>query len=485
MRRRSDTADRSRLSLDAKAYHNLVEALFQCSLTEKKTYLNSKRTTKSAAESRLAASAEALRLAVNYGASRLKRKMARAIVDHITETLPGRDQEYVEPLLQDYTKALVALLSHPANVEQLGALEGEGWLVCADFFADAIDRFAEVPDRDTLAFNAFSRASPAPGTLPNSNSSGRSGSIPKQRTASQMSSKILETLIQGLLCLVAAPNAPLKLRASQLSQAAIRVLQLQHLGIGHLQQAAFASIRYIVQNVRGDDVTLVEGITREVLPLIGHWWHPRSSASQSESVNSMREEILRAVFALQLHIQALALHSPHCGILDNIRDVLDSLWMEYSKRDERTRLQASDISFSFISNGYFNEFIFGLSTHDTTSERRWAAIEVMALLESIYVSNATKLGNPGETGGDEHPRKKRRVGNRPDRIRDNLDSSDPGMKLTALQIIPFFLQATNAVSADDISDILSRLIQSITDKQVVVCSWAMIACARFGRSPSI
>ncbi|EFW99426.1 phosphotidylinositol kinase [Grosmannia clavigera kw1407] len=459
---------RSRLSLDAKAYHNLIEALFQCSVTEKKTYLSGKRTTKTTAEARLAASAEALRLAVNYGASRLKRKVARAIVDHITETLPGRDLEYVEPLLQDYTKALVALLSHPSNVEQLGAFDGEGWLVCADFFAEAVDRFAEVPDRDTLAFGTFSRASPAPGTLPNSNFSGRSGSIPKQRTSSQTSSKILETLMQGLLYLVSAPNAPLKLRASQLSQAAIRVLQLQYLGIGHLQQAAFATIRCIVQSVRGDDICLVEGIAREVVPLIGHWWHPRSSASQSESVNSMREEILRTLFALQLHISALALHSPHCGILENIKDVLDSLWMEYSKRDDRTRLQASDISFSFIPTSYFSARIFGLSTHDAMSERRWAAIEVMAHLESIYMSNAKKLDSPDEADRDEHPRKRRRVGERPDRIRDNLSSSDLGLKLTALQIIPFFLQAASPIPVDATSDLLSHLSQSISDKQVLI-----------------
>ncbi|OAA62035.1 phosphotidylinositol kinase [Niveomyces insectorum RCEF 264] len=469
----------TQLSLDAKAYHNLLEALFQCSLSEKKNYLSSKRTTKSTAESRLVASAEALRLAVNYGASRLKRKVARAVVDHITQTLPGRDQDYVEPLLADYTKALGALLAHPANVEQLGAFEGEGWLACADFLVEAIDHFADVPDRDALASGAYSRASPVPGSGLFSGGLARSASLLKRggTSASQGSSKILETLIQGLYSLVSAANAPVKARAAQLSQAAIRVLQMQQLGVGTLQQNACASIRCIVQHVRGDDAVLVEEIVTEVMPLLGHWWHSRSSASQSESVNSMREEVLRILATMQLHIEALAVHSPGGGILEHVKDVLDALWTEYSKRDDRTRLQVADIAFSHVSARCFDAHVFGLSPHDVSAERRWAVVEIMARLEVIYDQGHTQhVVEPDEADRDEQPRKRRRVGERPSRLQDFLGSSDAGTRLTALQVLPFYLQA-NWLSADALYSILSRLSQVISDKQATICSWAMVACA--------
>lgn len=424
------------------------------------------------------ASAEALRLAVNYGASGLKRKVSRAIVDHITQTLPGRDHEFIEPILQDYTKALVSLLSHPANVEQLGAIDGEGWLACADFFVDAIDRFAEVPDRDALAYGTLSRNSPTPGTLSLSAGQGRSGALSKGRATSQTSSKILETLVQGMFHLVSASNAPLKSRASQLANAALRVLQMRQLGVGTLQQMACASVRCIVQHMQGDNIELVQGIVREIMPLLGHWWHPRSSASQSESVNSIREEILRTIYTLQLHIEALAIQSPTSGILDHVKDVLDNLWMEYSKRDDRTRLQVVDVAYSFTSTSCFDARIFGLGTHDVSAERRWAVVEVIALLEAIYARHARQPADHGDDGGDDQqPRKRRRVGEPPSRIRSHLASSDPGTKLAALQVLPFYLQTTE-VPADDLANILQRLGQYISDKQALVCSWAMIACAR-------
>ncbi|CAK7224094.1 Serine/threonine-protein kinase tel1 [Sporothrix eucalyptigena] len=472
----------TQLPLDAKAYHSLVEALFQCSLSEKKSYLSNKRTTKSTAESRLVASAEALRLAVNYGAAGLKRKVARAIVDHITQTLPDRDHEFVEPILQDYTKALVSLLSHPANVEQLGAIDGEGWLACADFFVDAIDRFAEVPDRDAPNYGTLSRSSPAPGTLSLSSGQSRPLALGKGRSTSQTSSKILETLVQGMYYLVSASNAPLKSRASQLSNAALRVLQMRQLGVGALQQMACASIRCIVQHLQGDDIALVQGIVREIMPLLGHWWHPRSSASQSESVNSIREEILRTIYTLQLHIEALALHSPTSSILDHVKDVLDNLWMEYSKRDDRTRLQVIDLAFSCTSTSCFDARIFGLSTHDASAERRWAVVEVIAILEAIYARHARQSPDHGDEGLDNQPRKRRRVGEAPSKIRNHLASSDPGTKLAALQVLPFYLQMTD-VTPDDLADILQRLSQYISDKQAIVCSWAMIACASCAHQP--
>ncbi|CAK7213142.1 Serine/threonine-protein kinase tel1 [Sporothrix curviconia] len=469
----------TQLPLDAKAYHSLVEALFQCSLSEKKSYLSNKRTTKSTAESRLVASAEALRLAVNYGAAGIKRKVARAIVDHITQTLPGRDHEFVQPILQDYTKALVSLLSHPANVEQLGTVNGEGWHACASFFVDAIGRFAEVPaDRDAFS----SRASPAPGTL--SLSAGQSrpsaSTLAKSRATSQASSKILETLVQGMYYLVSASNAPLKAAAPQLANAALRVLQMRQLGVGTLQQMACASIRCIVQHRQGDDAALVQNIVREIMPLLGHWWHPRSSASQSESVNSIREEILRTIYTLQLHIEALALHSPADGILDHVRDVLDNLWMEYAKRDDRTRLQIVDLAFSFASTSCFDARFFGLSTHDVSAERRWAVVEVIAILEAIYARYARHApgGHSGQEaeGLDDQPRKRRRVGEPPSRVRVQLASPDAGTKLAALQVLPFYLQM-HEMAADDLSNVLQRLAQFISDKQAVVCSWAMLACA--------
>ncbi|KAF9877328.1 hypothetical protein CkaCkLH20_05028 [Colletotrichum karsti] len=135
-------------SLGDKHYHRIFDSLFRCALTEKQSYLGGKRTTAAAAGSRLSKCAEALRLAANHGASKLKRKTILAVIDHITQTLPGPD-EYLEPLLKDYVKSLIALLSHQSNGEHLATLGAEGWLACVDFCTEAISRYLENADRDS------------------------------------------------------------------------------------------------------------------------------------------------------------------------------------------------------------------------------------------------------------------------------------------------------------------------------------------------
>ncbi len=356
-----------RQPLEDKAYQALLEALFQCAVSEKQAYFSNKKNSKGPAEGRLAKTAEALRVAVNYGASRMKRRHARLIIDHITQTLPGpSNEQYVAPLLQDYVRALVALLSHSANVEQLSAMEEE-WLTCADFFVDAIARLLEGADLDAAS---LFRASPAPGgafTPTVTFSTGRSSASSTQRSSSQIPSKVLEQVVRGLLALVAAPNVPVHKRSTEITRAVIQVLQLKNISVGGLQQTAFACLGFIISRVQADDLALVGNIARDVMPLVAHWWHPRSSATQSESLNSVREEVLRTLFALQLHVEALAYDPAEVGFLGHVEEVLNALWTEYSKREDRTRLQTGDLTFSNVPTTHFSNKVFGLRPFDISA----------------------------------------------------------------------------------------------------------------------
>ncbi len=203
----------------------------------------------------------------------------------------------------------------------------------------------------------------------------------------------------------------------------------------------------VVSHVQADDLALVGNIARETLPLVAHWWYPRTSATQSESLNSVRDEILRMLFGLQLHIEALAHEPAELGFLTHIEDVLDALWTEYSKREDRTRLQMADLTFSFIPTNYFDNKVYGLSPYNTAAERRWAVVEVIAVLESIHVRASMPPGSQ-PLAEEEQPRKRRRVEEQSSRLRERLKSSDLGTKLTALQIAPFFLQKYQITLAD-------------------------------------
>ncbi|KAJ5005626.1 Serine/threonine-protein kinase TEL1 [Colletotrichum sp. SAR 10_99] len=206
--------------LGDKHYHRIFEGLFRCAIAEKQNFYGGKRTTAAAAGSRLSKCAEALRLAVAHGASKLKRKTLIAVIGHITQTLPGpgEDADFVEPLLKDYVRSLAALLGHQPNSEHLAILDADGWLACVDFCIDTVSRYLENADRDSI-----SRASPAPGTASMGFSTGRSTN-PSQRVTGQIHRGTVQDLLHCIYLLVIPPNAPLWRRTKDLSKTLIQIL---------------------------------------------------------------------------------------------------------------------------------------------------------------------------------------------------------------------------------------------------------------------
>ncbi|KAK3191723.1 Serine/threonine-protein kinase tel1 [Lecanicillium sp. MT-2017a] len=116
--------------LGDKSYHDIFEAVFSHVLREKSAYYGngrSKSQSTSTAATRLTRSASAVRAAASRGALKIKQKTLFAVIDHITQVLPGPNEGFVPPLLNDYVKALTELLSRPSHVEFLSRLDGARW----------------------------------------------------------------------------------------------------------------------------------------------------------------------------------------------------------------------------------------------------------------------------------------------------------------------------------------------------------------------
>lgn len=455
--------------LKDKVVHQHLEAIFHCAIAEKTTYYGGTKTAKTQAENRLGLCAEALRTILTQRAAKLKVKTARAVVDHITQALPGPDQEFVAPLRQDYIKSLVVLLGRPANVEQLGRNDAEGWLGCADFFIDAISQSFGNGDRE---LSVPPRGSPAPGT----SSTARSGPSISQRNCKEKGLRQLEDMVQCVLYLVSATNAPLRLRSKELTATVVQVLQIRDFNVSKMHQAAFGAINSILSSLQGDDLTLVAGVVRDILALLSHWWQPHSSKND-KLLNSIRDEILRTILILLPHIDALAQNPEDRSVLADMEELLDALWLEYSRRDERARLQLADLDFSSVPADYFCTRLFGLRPFHPTAERSWAVVEAIASLESIYSRNARQRRLLAIEPEMDQPRKRRRVDENRHRLYQRLRSAEDTMKLVALHSVAFQV-AVETPSLGDFSDILSLLISLISHKQSTIASWAMVACAR-------
>ncbi|KAI1376713.1 hypothetical protein F4677DRAFT_71362 [Hypoxylon crocopeplum] len=453
-------------NLDDKSYHITFEALFRCALAEKQAYYSGKST----AASRLTKCAEALRLGVELGAGKVKRKTVLAVIDHITQTLPHPEDDLVPPLVQDYMKALAALLSYAPSVELLAMGAGEGWLTCVDFAVDILTLYLAATERDST----ISRASPAPGA-------GQTVSIstPRSTAISQRVSRIsrshLPDLLQCLLYLASSPNAPLLQRTKEMSSVVVQVLQLRSFGISQLHQLAFGLINKLFVTSQTDDSDHASSLAMDCLPLVSQWWQTKTASAHDALLNGVRIEMLKLLFNIHLQLEFLIKQGKKPSLLGDIEDLAELLWSEYSRREERAQLKQADLSYSSVPSNSTNFQLhsFSLLPFNVEGEKQWAVVRILALLERLMWKGSQQSHTT--LADDEQPRKRQRTTVGFSRLRQKLRSVDHSIQFTALQIIPFFVSDLK-VDIDEVSELLSFLMGQITSKDSKVSTWAMIAC---------
>ncbi|KUI56944.1 Serine/threonine-protein kinase tel1 [Cytospora mali] len=479
-------------NLKNKEYHGLFEALFKAALDDKGAFLNGKggKKASNAAAERLMACGKALREIVTHGISKLRPNTVRAVIDHIMDTLPDRHDEFFEPLAPDYMQTLVVIFRSPVYVESLAfqvfqqpeEIDVEdpnenGWIVSMDFFIRRISHLLDGADTSSVS-GLVGRDSPTPGAARHS-SVGPSSARPRllsQHGSGQVQRNDLLAPLECLLSLVSASNAPCKLRSQEVSDVVLRILRLR-LKLDRLHRIAFAILNRILLQTAGEDVNLGLSQTRELVPILSYWWQPRA-LDNDQLLFAVRDEILKTIHAIHLFLDSLLQDHSSAALLIHVEDLMDDvLWGEYSQRNHRSRLRLDDLTFSSLSSSskQFSTNVFAIRPFAQDAERRWALLEVMSRLECIFLRH-TRGTAQRPTTEEEQPRKKQRIAGGSDRIHQKLLSSDVAIRLTALQLIPFFLPLSSP-DEEEIISVMEDLMPMIGDKQGLLSSWAMIACA--------
>lgn len=397
-----------------------------------------------------------------------------AIVDHITQVLPGPNQDYVAPLLQDYVKALAELLSRQAHVELLSRKDGAPWEVCTDFFIDLALHFT--PEEGGLSAS-LSRASPAPGTA-TLRSTGRSNSSTQsQKRAGQGEGGPLRDALEGLHHLVLGSNASVLRRSSDIINVVLGILRVRHLSLGSIQTLCFAILNSVFAVLQAEALEEANTLVKDLVPLMAYWWRAEK-VSQDELIRALRNEISKAIFLTHLHVEYLALRANDAVLLGHLEDLADPLWQEYSKRGEAFRLQLVDVTFavSILPEDHLGNPLFGLRAHNVEGESYWALVQNLAFLESILLRYRRNKARHSH-GDEEQPRKKRRTQEESSRLRMKLASKDTAVRRTALQLVPFMV-ANGAFQDAEIVELLGVLVAFGSDKDAISASWALIGCAR-------
>ncbi|KFA46746.1 hypothetical protein S40293_08118 [Stachybotrys chartarum IBT 40293] len=463
--------------LSDKGYHEIFEAIFSFVLHEKSAYYSTKKSTAAtkASGQRLSKCATAVRMAVGRGVSKLGRKTLLAVIDHITQVLPGPDSDFVPPLLQDYVKAMAELLSRPAHVELLSRRDGLPWELCVDFFLDITQHL--LPDEPHGSAPNGTRASPAPsiGSTRVSRRTDVASQVPK-RTMSGDGGPLRDAL-EGLCHLAHAANAPLVRRYKDITGLALKVLKHRYLSLGTIQTLCFSIANTVFSATQADDLTHANALVKGLVPFMGYWWRAEK-VSQDELIRALRNEIARSIYLMHLHMEHLALRADDPDILTDVEELVEPLWIEYSRRGQAFRLELANITFALESlpKNHPQVALFGLRAHDLDGESQWAIVQCIAFLEAILLrSRKRRASKEGHENG-EQPRKRRRTHHDLSRVRFKLTDNEVMVQRTALQLLPFLLES-NSLGTAEIVEVLGDLLDCARDKNASIASWAFVACA--------
>ena len=202
--------------LTDEAYHKIYEVVFKVALSEKHSFLASKKNTRSAALNRLVVCADVIRVVVKAGAPKLKSKTVTAVVDHVIQTIPKPEGGYCEPIATHYLRALSALFEHPPNAEHLKLTR---WTEVIDFCLEGINQYLEENDGEpsglSTSFSGLASGTLARSTSGNGFQPSQSGSLTRQN---------VEDLLQTMLSVVSISNAYVRLSCKGLEVDAYNLL---------------------------------------------------------------------------------------------------------------------------------------------------------------------------------------------------------------------------------------------------------------------
>lgn len=454
------------MTLNDKACHKIFESLFRFVAVDKSYY--NRASSKGASSARLSTCASVLRIAVDVFLRNLRTKSIRAIVDHITETLPVPGEGLWEPLSVDYTKCLVALLHYAPHTEHLSITEWEKLMkFCLRSLGIPEEEDSQLSSRNggrsTLDGYLGSASRP---TASRASRESRPTSSLAIRERNNGGKSVAGEVIMCIKQLVASPNAPIQANAEKILDG-LTVFVASSPGTGNGHQEAFNSINIVATKVIFDQSDLVREFLLDLVPVIRRLWNTK--------LMGLRDELLGTTMLCTVILADAAQRNPSELLSQLIEGIADTLCLEYTKRPEKELLQIEELVFySKTLSSQTDRMIIGPKLGNTKSEHNWTLIWAISCLLQLQEHITTRLSTSQAL--HEMSIKKQRLNSATgDIIRDSF-SNYGTRKVCALQITTFL---NNKMDIDTKSMLLERLISDILDDNSAVASWTMILISRF------
>lgn len=485
-------------TLKDKSYHAIYDTLFRAALNEQSNLVNAKTaSTRTLVENKLSSIASTLRTTVEVGAAVLKASTARAVLDHVIDTICFETREVCEPIGPDYAKCMRAILTHQPHVELMNqVLDGrteKEWDRIAAFCTGFIQSYS-IDDGVPPETDPFSTA----GSSTNALSYRSSRSTARDSGASQGSRAAVRTvtdeLVACLRLLTAVPNAPLHKQAENLLSTLIEYLrQTNSATRSHLD--VFTAINQLLSWTRTESIQLTQKITAPLLRLIKFNWSAKSPALP---------QMTTTILLLRPYIFHSLEQAESIALLSDVVSLMQTMQAEYSNRHEREQLSIDDLRLGLSTaddakTGSVATTLFALRCSGPRSESSWLVpglrsepnwllVHMLASLHSMAMKQDHNAVDSDEEDADvddhvdgefQRPRKRqRRNGQRgSNEFSDLLNattSGAPRSRMCALQILAFLAQRTSFTS-QQMTEALDSLAISCNEEAGNLCSWALLA----------
>ncbi|KAJ5408803.1 hypothetical protein N7509_002686 [Penicillium cosmopolitanum] len=461
----------SRLSdLNDKACHKIFESLFRFIASERPAFNRAQRSSSSSrspAVSRLSTCASVIRTAVDVFLRNLRTKTVRAIIDHITDTIPVPGEGLWDVLSVDYTKCLTSLLHYAPHSEHLGDAE---WEKLIEFCLAVIN--TQEGDGSQLGIRSGNRS--APEDLLDANDS-RSTPVrlttpgPANRARSASNINAIGEVVECIQLLTVSPSAPVQAAAETILQALVEFVITCPAIAGNTQQLAFSSINAVALKVLFDQSDLVRSSTLGLIPVVRRLWPTK--------LMKLKDELLITLMVWMVVLFDGVHEDPSETVKRSIEDLIDTLHSEYVKRPEKDLLQIDDITLDSIPMEN-NRPVYGPRLGSSRSEHNWTVIWSIANLSKL--SGNPQVHSPDNDVADDKSSKRRRFNSSIDDIFRDAVSATGTQRVCALQLVPFLV---NERSIEQKEDLIQRLVPNILDDNSAISSWTMVALASLVNGP--
>jgi len=431
---------------------------------ERAAYLSTSKSSKSSiTANRLRECAFVFRLAVELGVRKITSKTANAVIDHVVDTLPVAADAPSQPVTDDYSRSLKAILDHAPHVEHL---RDKKWRTLAEFLIQGVSRYApeEAPPSSGLNTSLVSQHS-RNGRTTSFRVSQSSGSYATRHDAGRPA----EDLFCCLERLTSATNAPTMSIAADVIECIMRFLNSSS-SSGSLHQIAFSCVNSITARAITEDSRLAQRIILDIIPTIRRLWPSKSLL--------LRDEMLITLVLSSDIIKAMPQTHSNDDVYSSLSNLLEVISAEYSRRNERDILQLDEMVFSTDQKQQVMSLDkFHIRAEHTRGTFNWATISVLACL-TLTVDQLSHTKQ--EHSANENPSKRLRLTNGVEDVFRQSLSASALTKVRALQTVPFLLNDYSAVS-DILPDLLAQYTNQILDEDRTVATWTMVAISRHAR----